>query len=243
MFGRRAVAFGLLALLLAAAGSAATPERSTVMPRMGRADPRVRVDASAPPWRAVARLQVPGVVRCTAVVVAPRLAVTAAHCLWSRRLGGWVPAGSVHLLAGYSAGGFAAHILASGYRVAPGYDPADSDGTRGADLARVTLAASAEAVMPLADESPAPGTAVAVGGYNQDRAEIIEADTHCLAIGEAHDRAGRPLLVHDCSATRGTSGGPLLVAGQLGGIQVGARDAAAGGVAVPVETLRQMLAR
>ena len=225
--GRRAAAFGLLALILAAAGSAATPERSTVMPGIGRADPRVRVDAGAPPWRAVARLQAPGLFRCTAVVVAPRLAVTAAHCLWSRRLGGWVPAGSVHLLAGYSAGGFAAHILASGYLVAPGYDPADPDGTRGADLAVLTLAAPAEAVMPLADDAPAPGTAVAVGGYNQDRAEIIEADTHCRAIGEARDRGGRPLLA----------------AGRLGGIQVGGREGAAGGVAVPVETLRQMLAR
>ena len=154
-----------------------------------------------------------------------------------------MPAGSVHLLTGYSAGGFAAHILASGYLAAAGCDPADPDATLGADLALVTLAAPAEAVMQLADDAPAPGTAVAVGGYNQDRAEIIEADMHCRAIGEARDRGGRPLLVHDCSATRGTSGGPLLVAGKLGGIQVGGREGAAGGVAVPVETLRQMLAR
>ena len=239
MIGRRVAAFGLLGLL-ATAGGAATPEGSTVLPGMGRADPRVRVDADARPWRAVARLQVPGIVRCTAVVVAPRLAATAAHCLWSRRLGRWVPAGSVHLLAGYSAGGFAAHMVASDYRVAPGYDPADPDGTRGADLALLTLAAPAAAV-PLAGQAPAAGTAVVVGGYNQDRAEIIEADAHCRVSGEVRDRGGRPLLVHDCSATRGTSGGPLLVAGKLGGVQVAGREAAAGGVAVPVETLRQML--
>ena len=130
MIGRWGAALGLLALL-ATAGGAATPEHSTVLPGMGKADPRVRVDANALPWRAVARLQVPGIVRCTAVMVAPRLAATAAHCLWSRRLGRWVPAGSVHLLAGYSAGGFAAQCMATDYRVAPGYDPAERTGRGG----------------------------------------------------------------------------------------------------------------
>jgi hypothetical protein len=148
---------------------------------------------------------------------------------WVGWLGGWVPPGSVHLLTGYSAGGFTAHIVASGYRVAPGYDP---DGTRGADLALLTLAASAEAVMPLADDAPAPDTAV--GGYNQDRAEIIEADAHCRVIG-------RSLLVRDCSATRGTSS--AAAGGGEAGRHSGRRArGGAGGLAVPVETLRQMLA-
>lgn len=226
--------------------AAAAAEHAPILPGMGGGDPRTRVDVGQAPWRAVARLQVPGASRCTAVVVAPLLAVTAAHCLWSRRLGGWVPAGAVHVLAGYAAGAFSRHMVAAGYRIAPGYDPADPGGTRGADLALVTLAAPAGDVLALAAEAPSPGTAAVLGGYNQDRAEVIEADMHCAVTGIAGDRQGRRLLLHDCAATRGTSGGPLLVRGAdggllLAGIQVGAREARAGGVAVPAAAVRRLL--
>ncbi len=237
----------LAALLLAGSTLVATPERSPVLPGMGGADSRLRVDASQPPWRAVARLQVPGIDRCTAVVVAPRAAVTAAHCLWSRRLGGWVPAGAVHVLTGYAAGTFTAHLLVEGYRIAPGYDPADAGATRGADLALLSLSGPAPDVLALAAEPPRRGTAAVLGGYNQDRAEVIEADTRCAVTGMARDRGGRPLLLHDCDATRGTSGGPLLIrdsAGRLvlAGVQVAALIARAGGAAVPVDLVRRLLA-
>lgn len=234
----------LAALLLAGGTLAAAP----VLPGMGGADPRLRVDASQPPWRAVARLQVPGIARCTAVMVAPRVAVTAAHCLWSRRLGGWVPPGAVHLLTGYAAGAFSAHLLAEGYRIAPGYDPAKPDATRGADLALLSLTAPAADVLALAPESPRPGTAAVLGGYNQDRAEVIEADTHCTVTATARDGGGRALLLHDCTATRGTSGGPLLVRDPegrlaLAGVQMAGRTAGAGGAAVPVELVRRLLGK
>ena len=237
----------LAMLLLAGSALAAAAPPSPALPGKGGADERTRVDAGQAPWRAVARLQVPGIARCTAVVVAPRLAVTAAHCLWSRRLGGWVPAGAVHVLAGYAAGTFSAHLLVAGYRVAPGYNPADTGATRGADLALVSLAAPAPDVLALAGETPRPGTAAVLGGYNQDRAEVIEADTRCAVTGTAHDPDGRTLLLHDCDATRGTSGGPLLIrdgAGHLvlAGVQVAARTTGAGGVAVPVALVRRLLA-
>jgi protease YdgD len=237
----------LAALLLAGGTLAAAPGPPPGLPGKGEADPRLRVEASQPPWRAVARLQVPGIARCTAVMVSPRVAVTAAHCLWSRRLGGWVPAGAVHLLTGYAAGAFSAHLLAEGYRIAPGYDPAKPDATRGADLALVSLATPAADVLALAPESPRPGTAAVLGGYNQDHAEVIEADTHCAVTALARDGDGRTLLLHDCSATRGTSGGPLLIRDQdghlvLAGVQVAGRATRAGGAAVPVDLVRRLLA-
>jgi protease YdgD len=229
-----------------ACAGAGVPEQSTVLPGMGGADPRVRVDPAQPPWTAVARLQIPGVSRCTAVVVAPRLAVTAAHCLYSRRAGHWMPAGSVHVLIGYAAGGFKAHLLAQRYRIAPGYQLSDPDGTRGADVALVSLAEPAADVMALAISSPPAGTAAGLAGYNQDRAEVLEVDAHCAVAGVLRDRHGGELLAHDCAATRGTSGGPLLVRDAdgrevLAGVQVGARDTGVGGVAVPVETVRELL--
>lgn len=220
-------------LLLAAAGA---------LPGVGAHDGRALVDGATPPWSAVARLQVPGVSRCTAILVAATTALTAAHCLWGRRLGHFVPPGSVHVLSHYAGGNFARHSVAAAYRVAPGFDPAHPDTDRSADWAVVTLA------HPLGDDSLAlahgpvsPGTPAMLGGYNQDRAEVIEADTACHVVAvSAH------LLVHDCAGTRGTSGGPLLVRGadgawRVAGLQVGAFTGRSGGVAVSAGVLQDAL--
>jgi len=225
----------LLALLLIA-----TPGRAQ-LPGIGPADGRVRVDAGAMPWAAVARLQIAGVSRCTAVLVAPSTALTAAHCLWDRRLGRFAGAGRIHVLSRYAGGQFAAHTVATAYRVAPGFDPRRPGSDRGADVAVVTLA------RPLGNDvlalvaAPPPGTAAMLGGYNQDRAEVIAADAACHIVA-----SGRLLVVHDCDATRGTSGAPLLVRGadgawRLAGLQVGAFSAHAGGVAVAGDVLMGLL--
>jgi protease YdgD len=204
------------------------------------------VSAEAAPWRAVARLQVPGVGRCTAFLVAPRVAVTAAHCLWGERLGHFVPAGSVHVLTGYASGGFSRHTVASAFRVGAGYDPRDPNGTRGADVAAVTLVEPMDDVVPLAALPPPSGTPALLGGYNQDRAEVIEADLHCAVTGQVVDRGGRSLVAHGCTATRGVSGAPLLVRGEDGeyrvaGVAVAAAAGRSGGVAVPAASVRRLL--
>jgi protease YdgD len=216
------------------------------LPGIGAADPRHVVAADAPPWHALARLQIPGIGRCTAFLIAPRVAVTAAHCLWGERLGRFVPAGAIHVLTGYASGGFARHTTATGYRIAAGYDPHDPDGTRGADVAVVTLAGRMDHVLGLVPQAPRIGEAALLGGYNQDRAEIIEADLHCTIAGTGVDRGGRALLVHNCTATRGTSGGPLLVRGadgeiRVAGVQVAGPMDRAGGVAVPAAVVRRLI--
>jgi protease YdgD len=52
--------------------------------------------------------------------------------------------------------------------------------------------------------------AIALAGYNQDRSQILMADLSCHITGIGMI-AGKPFIAHDCNATRGTSGGPLLV--------------------------------
>ncbi len=178
--------------------------------------------------------------------------VTAAHCLFQRRTGRYVRPGSVHFLLGYSAGGFAGHARAESFVIAPGYDPLREAETAGADWAVLTLDAALGTpgrVLALAAGSPAPGAGQAVwlGGYDQDRAEVIEVDAGCHLLGTVRDGEGRALLGHDCHATRGTSGAPLLRqegAGQgangrwqVVGIEIGASAGAAGGVAVPAASI------
>src|SRR5579875_2574570 len=201
--------------LLAFAALGAAP-----LPGIGPADRRAVVDAGAAPWNAVARLQIPGVAQCTAVLVGRRAAFTAAHCLWSQRLGRFVPPAMVHVLTRYEAGHFAGHAVASGYRLAPG-----------ADAALIRLATPLDVPSPLRlVPSPPVGAAAMLGGYNRDRADVIEADTACHITGLANG-----LIRHDCEATYGTSGAPLLVRvadgdWRIGGLQQGAFRDRGGGV-------------
>jgi protease YdgD len=217
-------------VLLALAG-AAPP-----LPGVGAADARARVDATVAPWRSLARLQVPGESRCTAVLVGPRTALTAAHCLWGWRVRRFMPAGSVHVLTGYAAGNFARHSVAVSYQLGSGDTSRPADVEH--DFALVTLAEPiGDAPLTLADADPPPGTPVVLGGYNQDRAEVIEADEHCRIIATEPGR-----LVHSCAGTHGTSGAPLLAQAADGswrvvGLQVAAFTDHAGGIAVPASRL------
>ena len=80
-----------------------------------------------------------------------------------------------------------------------------------------------------------------LGGYEQDRAQIMVADVACRVLGLV--RAGTAILLHhSCAATRGASGAPLL--GQMPGLGwaiVGIASIAgvdtAGGYAVPASTI------
>lgn len=239
--GRLLLGAGLFALGLGNARAALAPQ-SPALPGLGNVPRREQVDPNVAPWTAIARLNVPGVSRCTATLIAPRLALTAAHCLVSLRLGHVAPPGAVHVVAGYRDGQFTAQSVAQAIAVAPGYDPARPDDTRGADVALVTLAEPvipATAALPLG-EAPRYGPVV-VGGYSQDREERITADAHCQVTGYGVDGQARPLLLHNCAATRGTSGAAVLdgfgAGWRVTGIEVGAYDTEVGGVAVPANAL------
>ena len=206
------------------------------------------VDGNAPPWAAVVRVQVPGISRCTGFLIGPRTVVTAAHCLYGRRLVHFVPASAVHVLLGYADGEYAQHAVASSFQVGEGYAPSSPAG-QGKDVAVITLAKPMGVpgdILALAAGPVPRGARLMAGGFSQDRAERLQAAVSCTALGYRPGPAG-PVLVHDCAGTRGTSGGPVLMQGpgeawQVAGVQVAGNVDDAGGVAVPAAAIRSLLA-
>jgi protease YdgD len=175
------------------------------------ADRRVAVDPDEAPWNAVAKVQTNTGEHCSGVLIAPAVVLTAAHCLYNSRTRAMLQAVSVHVLLGYERGQFRWHRLVSRFTTGPGFD-GTRPGPQPGDWARLELAEPVPSPpLPLFDGGIAGGMAVALPGYNQDRAQLLMADRACRVrsvtglVG-----SGARYLTHDCAATRGTSGAPLL---------------------------------
>jgi protease YdgD len=93
---RVAMAAAAMAILLAVLGGTSTADDGDVAarrapvprPAIGDEDPRIRVDADAPPWRGVGKIQATTGdlhTSCTGALVAPAVVLTAAHCVYNIR--------------------------------------------------------------------------------------------------------------------------------------------------------------
>jgi protease YdgD len=185
------------------------------------------------PWSAIGRVNVRNQGFCTGTLVAPRIVITAAHCLLVARTNSWVKPDDVHFVAGLiPPAGYMGHSIAGSFLASPDFKctledcplsywagaprreiPAHMIKT---DWAIITLKDELS-VRPIpieaihdADFSNTGDAQIVLPGFGMDRPFLLAAHKGCSAKIDAPE-LGPGSLTHGCETFLGGSGSPVLL--------------------------------
>ncbi|MEH6526294.1 MAG: trypsin-like serine protease [Sneathiella sp.] len=186
-------------------------------------DDRVRVDITENPWRSIGRLNRSGNF-CTGVLVGPAQVLTAAHCLWDNRLRKWASPDNIHFVVGYERGNYTGHSKVAKYLLSGNRTPSKKYGKPdvASDWAIATLKeplGESFGYIPaisindrdLNNDVTSLSTFVQAG-YSKDIPHMLTVHEGCQIESIEKDiNSVAAILLHECDATNGDSGSPILM--------------------------------